>query len=166
MVDTDRYEGRERATDECPRFVVDQMLGQLARWLRLLGYDAVYSNRLDDPELARLSQAEDRILLTRDRELARRRRVRAILIESDQPAEQMAQMVHELRIHPVAPLSRCLVCNAPLAAMEREAARDRVPPYVYATQRQFSCCPGCDRIYWPGTHWHSMRDAVERLSSR
>ncbi len=142
------------------------MLGQLARWLRLLGYDTIYSTRLDDPELARLSQAEGRILLTRDTELARRRRVRAILIHSDQPAEQMAQLVHELGLYPVAALSRCLVCNAPLSMVELAVVRDRVPPYVYATQRRFSCCPSCDRIYWAGTHWQRMQETLRRLPNR
>lgn len=154
----------EESTEaDSPRFVVDQMLGQLAKWLRLLGYDTIYSTSLDDPELARLSVAENRLLLTRDTQLARRRRVRAVLVHSDKPPEQLSQVIRELELSPTNTLSRCLRCNALLQPVERSAVREHVPPYIWQTQGHFSCCPDCGRLYWRGTHWERMQEMLRQL---
>ena len=74
------------------KFVVDHMLGRLAKWLRILGYDTVYSPSLDDPDLVRISQAEGRLLLTRDTGIARRKGIECLLIDSDRLEEQLAQV--------------------------------------------------------------------------
>lgn len=128
------------------------MLGRLARWLRLLGYDAAYSRDADDYELMRRARAEARLLLTRDRELAGRRGVQALLIISENLEMQVRQVQETLGAPPGPPLSRCPACNTPLASAAREAVRERVPPYVWRRQTEFRICPGCHRIYWPGTH--------------
>jgi len=103
------------------------MLGTLAKWLRILGYDTVFDVALDDHQLARLALAQDRVLLTRDRALAQRRGVRTLLIESEQLDHQIRQVLADLQLEPDRSFSRCPVCNERLDPLDREAARERVP---------------------------------------
>ena len=142
------------------RFLVDAMLGSLARWLRILGYDAAYDPSWDDPRLAELAVAEDRLLLTRDRRLVERRAVRdRSLLIADGPVEaQVRQVVAACGLDAAdrEPLGRCLRCNAPLEDLTAERARTRVPPYVARTQERFRRCPACERIYWRATHTRRM----------
>lgn len=139
------------------------MLGTLAKWLRILGYDTQYDPDLDDHQLARLSRAENRVLLTRDRELARRRGLRVLLITSERLDDQIVQVLKELDLEPRRSFSRCPVCNALLSALDREMARSRVPAYVAETQTLFKSCPKCQRVYWRGTHWQRMDDRLARI---
>ncbi|MBI4790953.1 MAG: Mut7-C RNAse domain-containing protein [Chloroflexi bacterium] len=147
------------------KFIADNMLGRLATWLRLLGYDTLYMPRAEDAELARIARAEDRILLTRDVELTRRRGLRFVLIESEMIEGQLQQLARDLRLTAQLAFSRCAVCNIVLEEAGGEQVRERVPPYVFQTQNQFRRCPRCGRVYWRGTHWARMvaqiQDALE-----
>jgi uncharacterized protein len=143
------------------RFVVDAMLGRLARWLRVLGYDALYFSNAEDAALARRALADDRILLTRDVELARRRGVRVILVSDDRVENQLREIIKLLPLSADRAFSRCLECNSPLVEFERTQARDLVPPYVFATQTRFRRCAGCGKVYWRGTHWAHMLATLE-----
>ena len=146
------------------KFVVDQMLGTLAKWLRVMGYDAVYDTRLDDPDLVRLARAENRVLLTRDTGIARRKGVPVLLIASDYPEEQLAQVIHDCGLRPGSePNPRCLRCNAALQSVSRESIYGQVPAYVWHTHQDFRRCPACGRLYWRGTHWQNMRARIARL---
>jgi hypothetical protein len=147
----------------CVKFVADGMLGTLAKWLRIAGYDTLFDASLDDHQLVRLARAEGRILLTRDRELARRRGVQSLLVASENLDEQLHQVLAELSLAPTRSYSRCPVCNGSLQTMDPAVARARVPAYVAKTQAQFSLCPGCQRIYWRGTHWQRMEEHLGRL---
>jgi uncharacterized protein with PIN domain len=152
---------RAEKAGAAPRFVVDAMLGRLARWLRVLGYDTLYFSNADDAALVRRALADDRILLTRDVELARRRGVRVILISDDRVENQLHEIVQVLTLSAEQAFSRCLNCNAPLVEFERAQARDLVPPYVFATQTRFRRCAGCGKVYWRGTHWARMLATLE-----
>jgi uncharacterized protein with PIN domain len=145
------------------RFLADEMLGRLARWLRILGYDTTYLSPADDNDLVRVARAEGRILLTRDTELARRRGLRAILIESERVEEQVRQVLDALDLTTEGSFSRCPICNIPLEELNKAAVADHVPPYILRTQERFSRCPNCGRIYWRGTHWARMRERIEVL---
>jgi uncharacterized protein with PIN domain len=145
-----------------PRFVVDSMLGSLARWLRILGYDAEYESRRDDPELVRLARAEDRVLLTRDHGLANRRGVRSLLVESQDLDEQLAQVTSTFPLSPGQYEGRCPVCNTALIVATREEVEGAVPPYVLQHHRRFQRCPGCQRVYWRGSHWRNMQGRLGR----
>jgi uncharacterized protein with PIN domain len=143
------------------------MLGTLAKWLRILGYDTVYSTKLDDPDLVRIARAEDRLLLTRDTGIARRKGVKVMLIASDYPEEQLAQVVEQLGLElSNQPFSRCVRCNEALIEAERETVRAEVPPYVWQTQQHFRRCPACQRLYWRGTHWERMVERITALRSK
>ena len=139
------------------------MLGTLAKWLRILGYDTLFDPDLDDHQLVRLARAEDRILLTRDRELARRRGISVLLIASQELRAQIGQVLADLHLEPDRSFSRCPVCNELLADIDRETAQSRVPAYVARTQTRFKSCPGCQRIYWRGTHWQQMDDQLSQF---
>lgn len=139
------------------------MVGRLATWLRLLGYDTAYLPAADDHELARVARAEDRVLLTRDVELTRRRGIRFVLIESEIVDEQLRQVFHALGLTARQAFSRCAECNTPLDPASKESVGDAVPPYVFQTQERFLRCPHCRRVYWRGTHWAHMLSQIEDL---
>jgi len=146
------------------QLLADGMLGKLAKWLRLLGYDTAYDNDASDPELARRARAEDRILLTRDRELSARRGLRTLLIQSQVLEEQVREVQDALGPPSKPPLTRCPVCNGVLEEISPAEVADRVPPYVRRTQTEFRRCPGCDRVYWPGSHLQEMREQMVKFS--
>ena len=137
------------------RLVADAMLGRLARWLRALGYDTLYEQSWDDPTLARVARGEDRLLLTRDHELARRRGLRALLVASDRLPEQLAQVLPLLE-RPAAGFGRCVACNGALEEIDRLSAEARVPEFIWETQSDFALCRSCGRVYWRGSHWENM----------
>lgn len=147
--------------DSEPRFLVDAMLGSLAKWLRILGYDALYDPRLDDHQLARLARAEDRLLLTRDTGLVRERGFRSLWVASELLTDQLAQVIRHCGLRIDRAFSRCPVCNDPLEVVPKDEAWGQVPPFVFQTQDQFRLCPECNRFYWRGTHWQQM---VARLT--
>jgi uncharacterized protein len=147
-----------------PSFVCDVMLGSLARWLRLFGFDCLYRNRADDDELAELARREGRWLLTRDRALAAVG-PRTQLVAAERLEEQLVEVFARHRLAPTPDLvrARCAECNGELAPVERQLLADRVPPYVLATAPSFRACTGCGRVYWPGTHGRRMGERMRRV---
>ncbi len=155
------------AVEPSPRFIVDAMLGRLARWLRVLGYDTLYFSNLEDAALYVRARADDRILLTRDRELARRKGVRVILIEDDRVEAQARQAARAFDLSTANAFTRCIECNAILRELPRDEARPLVPPFVFPTQTRFRRCPECGRVYWRGTHWaHMLQDLESEWDSK
>lgn len=147
-----------------PRFIADAMLGRLARWLRLLGWDTLYNPRWEDNLLASLSLREGRVLLTRDRALFSRKLAPApVFIESDHLGDQLRQTLATLRLEPQPEriFTRCSVCNALVLPATPQEVAGIVPPFVLRHHDQFRRCPDCLRVYWSGTH---RRLALERLS--
>lgn len=142
------------------KFIADAMLGKLAKRLRLLGFDVHYDHALDDNDIIRISHAQDRVILTRDSALAARPLAKNnLLIRSDHPEDQVRQILDRFAgAATPAPLTRCSVCNAPLTALEKAAARDRVPQHIYDTTETFLECRQCGRVYWKGTHVARMSD--------
>jgi hypothetical protein len=135
-----------------PRFVADVMLGRLARWLRALGYDTLYFRDAPDRRLLALALGEGRRLLTRDAALARRARDSGLLVRAGALDAQIREVTAALGLAGDRALTRCLECNGLLAPAAPDAVRHRVPPYTFATQREFWTCLGCDRVFWAGTH--------------
>jgi uncharacterized protein with PIN domain len=149
------------------RFMVDINVGKLAKWLRMMGYDTLFFDGSDDSQMVASALAEGRVILTRDTQIMRRKvvtsgRLKAILIKSDEPEQQIRQVVETLELDcRFRPFTICLECNQPLGARTREQVKDLVPPYVFKTQDQFMECPNCCRIYWRGTHWAAMTKRLE-----
>lgn len=155
----------DRLQPQPQKLLVDGMLGRLARWLRILGYDTVFERKADDWTLIHLARAEGRLLLTRDRQLATRRIVPTLLIESEELAAQVRQVIAVLGPSPTGAFSRCPVCNQRLMPLSHNKARDRVPAHVHRTQGKFCLCPECDRVYWQGTHWDRMKEILNNCKT-
>ena len=147
------------------KFVVDCMLGKLAKWLKILGFDAVFVNEAEDRELLHLARREKRILLTKDYELfAAAARLPRLFIESEDWPEQVAQVLEAFRLRPWArPHSRCLACNVELKKIPRRLARNLVAPFVFERAASFAICPECGRVFWPGTHFEDMDRKIARI---
>jgi len=146
-----------------PRFLCDAMLGSLARWLRLSGFDCEYSSA-DDRTLARRAAAEGRWLVTRDRELAAVG-PRTLLVRAESVDDQLVEVLGRLGLEPGDHLesARCAACNGELESTERAHVADRVPPYVAATASRFRACRACGRVYWPGSHATRIRRRLARV---
>lgn len=147
------------------RFIADVMVGKLARWMRVLGFDVAYSNTYEDDEIIRIADSEHRVILTRDTGLAARHAAaQCLLIESGDYKEQLRQVVRTFELKRFDVFSRCLECNTPLTDVDKEAVFENVPPYVYLSQNHFAICPSCGRVYWHGTHADEMLKNIPRLS--
>jgi uncharacterized protein with PIN domain len=147
------------------RFVADVMLGRLARWLRALGYDTVYLRDASDARLLGIALREGRRLLTRDAALARRAREAGLLVRAETLDAQLREVIAAYRLGGHGALSRCLECNGRLVETPREAVREEVPPYTFATQRAFWRCDECRRVFWAGSHAEGIRGRLHALLS-
>jgi uncharacterized protein with PIN domain len=144
------------------KFIVDNNVGKLARWLRLMGYDTLLFKQKDDNQMIQTALSENRVVLTKDAQFMERRLVtngilKAIHIKQDDPKLQVQEVVRTLNLnYHFKPLSLCLECNRMLIPRSKEEVQNLVPIHVLETQSQYTECPACHRIYWPGTHWRHM----------
>ena len=148
-----------------PRFVLDVHLGKLARYLRLLGFDTIYDRSYGDATIVDVSTDERRIILTRDKGLLKHKEVsRGYWLRNIQPRLQIAEgiEVFDLR-RAVRVFSRCMMCNHVLEIVDETDVRDALPAGVRGQFEQVSRCPGCERLYWPGSHYDRLVDLVQDL---
>lgn len=148
------------------RFFADVMLGSLARWLRILGYDTAYDRSVDDARLVERCSLEDRTALTKDRRLVERRALHNyLLIKGIHLGEQLTEVLEWTgdRVEDLPIFSRCLECNRELVQADPEEIKDRVPAYTYSTQKRFRICQDCSRIYWPGTHRYRILGRLRQM---
>ena len=147
------------------KFVADAMLGRLARWMRYLGYDVLYFRDIDDKELVKISRAEGRVLLTRDRGIPERFRVNCYLLRSQNFKEQIVEIIQMFPVK--GPYGRrCINCNELLKeVLEKEDIKEMVPEFVYINHNSFHQCPSCGRVYWEGSHIKNMESTIKRLCS-
>lgn len=150
------------AVDAPARFVADAHLGGLARMLRMAGFDTLYDNAFDDAPIVRLGHEQHRTILTRDRELLKRRDVRhGCYVHALAPPEQFREIAIRLRLAARSkPFTLCLHCNAPLREIPMAEVIERIPASVRETQREFSTCDSCGRVYWKGSHWRRMSELL------
>ena len=148
------------------RFIADEMLGKLSRWLRMAGFDVAYRRQIPDEDLLEAARAESRVLLTRDTRLIQRcDPEQSLFIGHDLLADQLQEFFQrfpELKSQ-VVPLSRCVECNALLRPIAKEEIREKVWPYVYQHQERFTTCPDCHRVYWEATHVAKIREKLHQL---
>lgn len=152
----------QSAPGEAPAFVADAHLGGLARMLRMLGFDTFYDNGLPDAQLAELALRERRIVLTRDRELLKRRDVlRGAFVHEKKPERQLREIVqrYALGCH-MRPFTLCLNCNLRLEDIDRAAVVSRIPDSIARRYRTFKRCPACGGIFWQGSHWERMQEML------
>ncbi len=149
-----------------PRFVVDNHLGRLAAYLRMLGLDTLYRNDYQDEELAQISGEQDRILLTRDLRLLMRKSVQnGYWVRSLEPAEQFIEVVRRYQLEQyVRPFQRCLRCNALLQPVSKEEVLPRLQPLTRQYFNEFRICPDCGQIYWKGSHFERMEKMISDIA--
>lgn len=151
------------------KFIVDHNVAKLAKWLRIMGYDALLFTGEDDGKMVKAALAQNRVILTKDTQIMRRRvvtssRLKAILVENSDPKVQLRQVVDALNLdYQFRPFSLCLECNQKLVERKKDEVRDSVPSYVLRTRSQFMECVSCHRVYWQGTHWEAMSRELESL---
>ena len=154
------------------KFIADNNVGKLAKWLRIIGYDTLLFKEKDDNKMIKLSLNGDRVILTRDTQLMKRRlvtegKLKAMLINQDNPKAQLQGIMKNLDLsYSFSPFSLCLECNQPLAPQSKKEVQNAVPPYVFETQNQYMECPMCHRIYWRGTHWQAMVKELNNLAMK
>jgi len=139
------------------------MVGKLARYMRILGYDTVYSRDIDDSHLIDIALLEERVILTRDTALINKTLVKKyLLIDSDNPADQLYQVIKHFDLHPGRSqfLSLCLECNCALVPIDKLEVKSQIWPYVYDNHDSFKICRSCKRIFWQGDHVRAMQDRL------
>ena len=148
---------REQSMRKC-HFVVDVNLGKLARWLRLLGFDTLYRNDYSDAELAAVSVAQKRILLTRDRFLLRQKIItHAYWVRAHDPDQQILEVLTRFDLYnQVVPFKRCLRCNGAINEVEKSEIADQLKPLTRRYYKRFYRCDACKKIYWRGPHYEEM----------
>lgn len=144
------------------RFLVDVNVGKLAYMLRMLGYDALFESTLKDKEIALLAHDQKRVVLSRDRGLLKQSLIEyGRLVRSQEPDRQLREITRLFGLNCRKMFSRCLSCNHLLKNVEKKQIAHRLEPKTKKYFSRFSMCPGCDRIYWPGSHWEKMNDLVK-----
>jgi uncharacterized protein with PIN domain len=151
------------------KFLVDQMLGTLAKWLRLCGLDTYYaSQHINDDELLVIAEKEHRILITRDKELhqrAKKKEISTLLSMSRNLSEQLDLLFQSYPkiIDELDPLSRCSLCNTQITPIEKNFVEQKVPKRIFQQHDHFWICPNCQQIYWKGTHYDKILATIEQL---
>lgn len=146
-------------------FAVENTLGKLAKWLRILGFDAIFDAGAGGPDFFRRA-ARGRVLLTRNRSMQDQvPSERLMLIRSDHPAQQLIEVIRHLNIafEDVRPLTRCIECNQLIDTVQKATIRDIVPDFVYETHEEFRQCPRCRKVFWPGSHASRVAAQIRQL---
>jgi len=143
------------------------MLGTLAKWLRIFGFDTFYANAdISDDDLFGIAKKENRVLITRDKELiqkARRENLKTVEIKTVDLDEQLTQVLSDVDVDKNTVLSRCTICNGILEDIKKNDVKDRVPEKVFSNNDVFWFCPGCNKVYWKGSHYDKMVNKIDKI---
>lgn len=145
------------------QFIADCMLGKLARWLRILGFDTQYVRYLTDAQLLAQARYQNRILLTKDTLLHKKAKNLGYLVHSETIEEQVSEILHHFRLHPNPALTRCPHCNLPLEIPNQNDPTPWAPLYVLRSFSNIKVCPQCGQAFWPGTHWSNILKKLQSI---
>ena len=147
------------------RFIVDCMLGKLAKWLKILGFDALFFSKIEDDELLTIARKEGRILLTKDTGLIQQAKdVETLFLESEEWQDQVPQVLEHFNLREkVAPHTRCIDCNVALKNLPKKNAKNLVSGFVFDKADSFALCPNCGRVFWRGTHFKDMEAKIQEI---
>lgn len=147
------------------KFIADAMLGRLAKWLRILGFDVLYDPALEDRQIIRIARDQERTILTRDTRMLQNRSIGSIIfIKSDDVFQQLPELKEKVNFSATDRAVRCVVCNGRLHAVsEKGELKDLIPEYVYYNFEEFMKCSGCCRIYWKGSHYEKIRERLRNM---
>ncbi len=148
-----------------PKFVADVHLGKLTRYLRMMGFDILYKNDFDDDEIVNLSLTEKRTILTRDRGILKRSEVtHGYWIRSTKVKEQVIEVIKRFDLKKlIKEFTRCIECNTILESICKNEIINELPPKVSQSQKSFSICPSCKKLYWKGTHHQKMLSFIQSV---
>lgn len=148
-----------------PRFILDVHLGRLAAYLRMLGFDTLYRNDYDDPELADISAEEHRILLTCDRKLLMRKQVSyGYFVRARLPKQQIIEIISRFDLYDMQkPFSRCMSCNGLTEAVNKQEIESCLLPKTKKYFDEFYQCKSCGKIYWQGSHYLKMQEMINKI---
>ncbi len=147
------------------KFILDAHLGRLAKYLRLCGFDTLFNGNYTDPEIVDIAEKEKRIILTRDRGILKNKRVtHGYWIRSQKYDEQLKEVLIRFDLkNQVRFFSRCIICNTPLEDVKRKDITDRLQGKTKRYYSEFKRCPGCDRVYWEGSHYENMTKCITKI---
>jgi len=153
------------------KFLADSMLGKLARWLRILGHDAIYSTQLSDSELLELAKKENRVLLTKDLELYQRaiaKGIDALYLEGKSESERLAEVAkrYSLTLEIDMEKSHCPLCNTKLEATPKEQLSGELEKNTFTYYDKFWKCPNCGQVYWQGAHWKQISNTLKEAQAK
>jgi uncharacterized protein len=146
-----------------PKFIADIHLGRLVKYLRLCGFDTLFRNDLDDKEIIGIAEEGKRIILTRDRDMLKNKRVtRGYWVRSEKPVKQLQEVLGRLELKNAIQLfTRCLECNTKIIEVSKESVMGQLLPNTLKYYREFYKCPFCKRIYWKGSHFIKMEELIK-----
>jgi uncharacterized protein with PIN domain len=162
----------KQVSNEKPLFIVDAMLGKLAKKLRLLGYDSLYSSSIEDDNLLHIAKNENRVIITKDLQLihkAKKHQIASIQITKNEEIEQFLQINEKINLGKCTisgSNSRCLVCNGELKYTEKKDISEKVPTGVFENMNDFWTCNKCGKVYWEGTHIKNLQKFNAELNDR
>jgi len=152
------------------KLLCDHMLGSLAKWLRIFGFDTLYPDATtNDDEVLDIAKTEKRLLISRDKELiirGKKVKLQVLEIQTTDLNEQLAQVLTHIQVDCTQVLTRCTLCNTPLISVEKKAIITHVPPKVFETRDQFWHCSFCNKYYWMGTHYENMIEKINELTNK
>jgi len=146
------------------KFLLDENLAKLAKWLRMLGYDVAIYRSINNEKKISLCNKERRVYLTRSNKIAKRKEIFSrMLIRTEKYDEQLLEMLHLLEFNNKMLSSRCLVCNDKLQKIQVEKIKDLIPKYVTDNFSDFKICRKCGKIFWNGSHYAAMKSKLKNL---
>ena len=152
------------------KFLCDQMLGTLAKWLRLFGFDTFYANaEISDNELLDIAKKEDRIFISRDKQLimrGRKKNLQVVKTTTTDLDEQLRQVLKNVKIDEKTVLSRCSLCNTILDDIKKSDVKDKVPKRIFENNEKFWFCSKCDKTYWMGTHYDKIMLKIDEIKKQ
>jgi len=152
------------------KFIADIMVGKLAKYLRMAGFDVIYINNASDDEIIKIAKKTGRMVLTRDSLMLTRREfkkgiIKCLYIKDEKLKNQLEQITSDLNFSLKPNLVRCIECNQKLIRVKKEDIKDKVPPYVYKTQQNFLYCKNCNKYYWRGTHYQNIKNTFHNIGN-
>ena len=150
------------------KFLLTRELGRLAKWMRILGFDTEYFDQGNLSSLLVEALRDDRVIISRNHRLPQSTGIRIALIKSEKLKEQLEEVFRliDTPVDSSRMFSRCVICNKELVKIEKTQLREKIPEYVFNTQEEFTTCPKCNRIYWPGTHWGNVKKALQEIEKK
>ena len=153
------------------KILCDQMLGSLATWLRILGFDTLYpTNEMSDDELLQIAAEEQRLIISRDKQLiarGKKRMIPVLELHTTSIDEQLETVLKAISLETNKLLTRCTLCNTQLLPVEKnDIVTGQVPSKVLESQKDFWYCPHCKKYYWMGTHYQNMMQKIDMLTKK